>query len=550
MNPEGGVGRPEQAPVRRGPWVYAVVVIAAAVALVPFAGGRLGVHPNLVLVFLVLMPAADLLTGYLLAQQFLAHGRPTTLTLAGIYLFSSLVMTAYAVAFTRSQASGAGPSWSEVRAPLLGWVVVAGFPVLVAAVPARRHDLARGRRPAAVAIMAVAAVASAATVAGAVAGGSAGLPPLYQNGSATAAGRVLYGVAVPVIAVSLLAVARDLRRRPEVERWVVVAISASLATAVLTLVAPRYSVGFYAARTALLVSSAVVLTALIAETAGLYRRLSAAHDELHSAHRELSRRAEHLTTANRELEAADVWKSDILAALSHEINQPLAVISACAEELSHDWDSITDDERRTSAETLGRRVDDLLDMAAHLLALCRAERGDIRTRPAVLPVDRMLTRLVDNLSRQARQRVDADFGPPGAAVWADPVHTHQVLINFVTNAVKYSPGAVHVSATLNDTGTMVLFAVSDEGNGVPPDFVAHLFDRFTQADGAGAARTGAGFGLYLSRLLTEANHGALWYEAVVPHGSRFVLALPSAPGGAPAMARLAHADGAVTGRAE
>ncbi|MEU8663873.1 hypothetical protein, partial [Actinoplanes philippinensis] len=126
--------------MRRGLWVYAVVVIAVAVALAPVGGHRMGVHPNLVIVFLVLMPTADLLTGYLLAQQFLARGRLTTLSLSGVYLFSSLVMTAYAIAFTRSQASGMSPIWSEVCAPLLGWVVVAGFPVLVAAIPSRRHD--------------------------------------------------------------------------------------------------------------------------------------------------------------------------------------------------------------------------------------------------------------------------------------------------------------------------------------------------------------------------------------------------------------------------
>jgi signal transduction histidine kinase len=113
-------------------------------------------------------------------------------------------------------------------------------------------------------------------------------------------------------------------------------------------------------------------------------------------------------------------------------------------------------------------------------------------------------------------------------VWADPVHTHEVLTNFITNAVKYSPGDIQVSAVLADTGDEVLFAVSDEGNGVPPDFVAHLFDRFTQAERSGGARTGAGFGLYLSRLLAEANQGQVWYEDVVPHGSRFVLCLPRA----------------------
>jgi signal transduction histidine kinase len=309
----------------------------------------------------------------------------------------------------------------------------------------------------------------------------------------------------------------------------VVAISSSVATAILNLAAPaRYTLGWYAARVTLLLSAGVVLLALLAETASLYRRLSAAHEDLDRAHRELSRRAEHLAAVNLELEAAGTWKSDIIATLTHEINQPLAVISACSEELTQEWDTTTEGERRAAVQALGNRVNQLLDMAAHLLTLCRAERGEIRTRPVALPVDQVLTRVTDNLTKQARVRIRASYGPPGAAVWADPVHTHEVLTNFVTNAVKYSPGDIHVAATLADTGKDVLFTVTDEGNGVPPEFVAHLFDRFTQAEQTGAAEAGAGFGLYLSKLLAEANRGRVWYEDVVPHGGRFVLRLPSA----------------------
>ncbi|MBO3741501.1 sensor histidine kinase, partial [Actinoplanes flavus] len=512
-------------------------MIAGALVVVPFAGHDLGVYPYFFVVFLVLMPTADLLTAHLLGQQFLADGRLATLGLSTAYLFSSMVMVPYAIAFTRMQRSSPDSTWSEVSTPWLGMVIVAGFPLLVAAqqwivaaLPPRWNEFARNRRRITVAATVGAAVTLAAAVTGLVIGAASWMPHFYQSGTPTAAGRTIFGVALLCTIASLFAVARNVRHRPPVERWVVVAISASLATALLTVAAPqRYTVGFYAARITLLVSSLVVLIALLGEAATLYRRLSAAHDDLDLAHRELGRRAEHLAVANRELEAADAWKSDILATLSHEINQPLTVISAYSEELTHDWDTTTDQQRRASVEALDRRVTELLDMAAHLLALCRAERGDIRTQAVALPVEQVLTRVTDNLTRQARGRVSVSCGSPGAVVWADPVHTHQVLANFVTNAVKYSPGAIHISATLDDTGARVLLAVSDEGEGVPPDFVAHLFDRFAQADRAGAARTGAGFGLYLSRLLADANHGDIWYEAVVPHGSRFVLALPSAP---------------------
>ncbi|MGX6606778.1 sensor histidine kinase [Micromonosporaceae bacterium Da 78-11] len=149
------------------------------------------------------------------------------------------------------------------------------------------------------------------------------------------------------------------------------AISASLATVIPYLAVPRrYTLGWYAEMVTLLISSVVVLLALLAETASLYRQLSAAH--------------EHLAAVNLKLEAAGRWKSDMIATLTHEINQPLAVISAYSEELTHEWDTTTGDERRTAAQALGKRVNQLLDMAAHLLALCRAEPGDIHTQPIAL----------------------------------------------------------------------------------------------------------------------------------------------------------------------
>ncbi|MEU8241257.1 ATP-binding protein [Actinoplanes missouriensis] len=512
----------EDAPVQRGLRAYAVAVITVALVVAPFAGHRLAAHSYLMIVFLVLMVAGDLLTAHLLIQQFLAGGRLATLGLASAYFYAALVMVVYAAVSDMIQRTGTESTWAEVCGPWLFLAVVAGFPLLVAVLPVGLSGVARTRRRAVTAAAMGSVVLLAGTVTGVVVIGAERLPRIYDGGTPTAANRWAVVIALTVAAVSLLAVIRTLRHRPRVEQWVAVALSASLATVILFLAGPhRFTVGYYLARGTLLLSSLVVLLALLAETANLYRRLSAAHEDLDHAHRELSRRAE-------DLEAAGAWKSDIIATLTHEINQPLAVISAYSEELTQEWDTTTDGERRAAVQALGNRVDQLLDMAAHLLALCRAEPGEIRTQSVVVPVEKALARATDNLTKQARARVTVGPVPPGAAVWADPVHLHEVLTNFITNAVKYSAGDIVVSAALDSAGATVRFAVTDEGNGVPPDFVEHLFDRFTQAGQPGGERTGAGFGLYLSRLLAEANHGQIWYESVVPHGSRFLLRLPCA----------------------
>ncbi|GAB1692845.1 sensor histidine kinase [Krasilnikovia sp. M28-CT-15] len=518
-------------------WVCTGALITAAAIVVPFAGHPFTVYPSLLIAFFVLLPAADLLTAHLLVQQFLAGGRLATLGLASAYLYSAVLTVPYAIAFGQIVRSGNDSIWATVCAPWLAVLLFGGFPVLAAllpriaeALPERLNEKARNHRRAAEAVAAAVVLAIAGAATGLVVGLADRLPPMYLDGVSTTAGQRVITGALAAMALSLLLVITDLRRRPPVEQWVMVAIIACVIGMAMALVAPaRFTLGWYAGRVALLASSVVVLLALIGETVGLYHRLTAAHEDLDQANRELNRRAEHLAAANLELEAAGTWKSDLLATLSHEINQPLAVISACSEELTQEWDSTTDDERHATVQALSGRVNQLLEMAAHLLTLSSAEPGDIRTRPVALPVDQALTRVVDNLTKQARKRVSAGPGPPAAAVWADPVHTHEVLTNFVTNAIKYSPGNINLSATLDNTGDNILLAVTDEGNGVPPDFVAHLFDRFTQADRPSPAQTGAGFGLYLCRLLAEANNGRVWYEDADPHGSRFILRLPHAP---------------------
>ncbi|MEU7904572.1 MASE4 domain-containing protein, partial [Actinoplanes sp. NPDC049118] len=274
-------------------------MITATLLVVPIADYRPPVHPNLALAVYVLMAAADLLTAHLLVQQFLAGGRLATLGLSSAYLYTTMMMLPYAVVVTRLQRWGPSSIWGEVCSPWMAVIIFSGFPVLVAvqqrvvaALPARWSEQARNRRRTATAVAAAVMLTLVATVTGIIFGAADHLPRLYQDGTPTALGLWTVGVGLLATAVSLLAVTRDLRNRPPVERWVVVAISASLASATLYMFAPqRYTLGWYAGRVALLVSSGTVLLALLAETASLYRRLSAAHEDLDRAHRELSRRA-------------------------------------------------------------------------------------------------------------------------------------------------------------------------------------------------------------------------------------------------------------------
>ena len=111
---------------------------------------------------------------------------------------------------------------------------------------------------------------------------------------------------------------------------------------------------------------------------------------------------------------------------------------------------------------------------------------------------------------------------------ADPIRVEQVLANLVDNAIKYSPrgGPIRVRVWPTADG-QVGVSVSDRGNGIPPEAIDHLFERFYRVEGAGAGVKGAGLGLFICKSLVEAHGGQISVESTPGVGSTFSFALPA-----------------------
>ena len=108
---------------------------------------------------------------------------------------------------------------------------------------------------------------------------------------------------------------------------------------------------------------------------------------------------------------------------------------------------------------------------------------------------------------------------------ADPARVSQIVGNLVGNAIKFTPeqGSVKLRATPDDKN--VVFQVVDDGPGIPPDNMSHLFDNFWQA--RTSDRRGVGLGLAIAKGLVEAHGGKIWVESKVDEGSTFSFSLPS-----------------------
>ncbi|WP_380170448.1 PAS domain S-box protein [Kineococcus sp. DHX-1] len=238
-----------------------------------------------------------------------------------------------------------------------------------------------------------------------------------------------------------------------------------------------------------------------------------------------------LARSNEQLLEANRLKDDLVATLSHDLRQPLSTTTGFAELLLDDWQGLSEEDRRghlTRIQKAGRWANDLLE---DILTMAQLDAGPPVPRTARLHVPALVADVVDRLAVPAGS-VDTT-GVQDVTVLADRGHLEQVLTNLVGNAFKYGRPPVRVTARRR--GDDVLLDVVDAGEGVPPEFVPHLFDRFARATtGTAAGQKGTGLGLFIARELVNANGGDLVYQPAGGGGSRFTLTLNAipAPGGA------------------
>jgi len=241
------------------------------------------------------------------------------------------------------------------------------------------------------------------------------------------------------------------------------------------------------------------------------------------AREELAARGEELEVANRDLTKANQAVSDLIGMLSHDMRQPLSLITGWADLAIHE---LTDEENAERNECLVRihfAAQRLNAMLEETLTITALDAGGLSARPVPVRVDRAVADALLGLE-EALPQVNL-AGLASAEALVDPGHLHQVLTNLLTNAAKY--GAAPVSIAADQVEAATLITVTDSGRGVPKEFVPSLFERFTRSDAAKSSSSkGTGLGLYIVRELLQANGGDIWYEHSVGKGASFVIRLP------------------------
>ncbi|MDQ6847719.1 MAG: ATP-binding protein [Candidatus Dormibacteraeota bacterium] len=243
---------------------------------------------------------------------------------------------------------------------------------------------------------------------------------------------------------------------------------------------------------------------------------------------ELRRAETAVAAALAEAEAASQAKSEYLSRVSHELRTPLTVILGFAGLL--ELEDPRPDQQASIAMVL-KAADHLLRMIDELLAISKIEAGREELALEPVGVDEVVTECVDLVALSAGQRrVVVHREPSDERVVADSQRLKQVVLNLLTNAVKYNRegGHVDVSTRLVEGGR-VRITVKDSGPGIPLDLLPRLFQPFDRLGAERTAIEGTGLGLALSKHLVELMEGTIGVDSEPGAGSSFWLELATAP---------------------
>ncbi len=273
--------------------------------------------------------------------------------------------------------------------------------------------------------------------------------------------------------------------------------------------------------------------------------------------RDLERKANELQRANLRLRELDRLKSSFLASVSHELRTPLTSILGFTKMIKRDFSRYykSTGMRKTGKDREGR-ISENLNIIIHegdrltrlvndVLDLTKIESGKAEWRNQAVDIEECVQKAVSAVQVQFDNRPDVRLEveipldlPP---LFVDPDRISQVLINLLNNAVKFTvTGFVRVSVTIREMDT-VRICVQDTGQGVDPEELEEIFNKFHQATRYDALKNkpeGTGLGLSICKQIVEHYHGRIWAESVPDKGSEFYVELPLVPIPASALEKI------------
>ena len=216
-------------------------------------------------------------------------------------------------------------------------------------------------------------------------------------------------------------------------------------------------------------------------------------------------------------------KTNFIATVSHELKTPISSIKMSMQLLGDKRTGPLTGDQEQLVNSIGDDADRLLKITSELINMAQVETGNIQFNLQATPVDSIVEDAMDAVQIQAQQKnisIKTVLAPDPPQIRVDKEKTTWVLINLLTNAIKYSFESSSVEIRVNSTKDRVEILVKDHGRGIDEKYSTRVFDRYFKVPGS-HERSRTGLGLAISKEFIEAQGGKIWVNSRIGEGSEF-----------------------------
>lgn len=225
----------------------------------------------------------------------------------------------------------------------------------------------------------------------------------------------------------------------------------------------------------------------------------------------------------------DEAKTNFIATVSHELKTPISSLKMSLKLMNDQRVGELNAEQQELVQHMKEDCGRLLTITSELLDLAQVETGNIQLNIVRSDPRKIAIYAMDAVRFQAEQKsIELELISRNDLphIQADTEKTAWVMVNFLSNALRYSPAKSKVSIKIIQKGSFIEFSVKDFGKGIDQQYQKRLFDRYFQVPTDGNNKSGSGLGLAISKDFIQAQGGEIWVESAVGEGSEFGFRIP------------------------